>query len=69
MNNKIAMPAKYALLDENEMTYVDGGAGIEMFVLSTFALYAASQFVPKIISTVFTKVRNFFLSYKPTPLE
>lgn len=69
MNKKIVMPASYSMLDESEMTYIDGGAGIEMFVLSTLALYAASQFVPQIISVVFTKVRDFFLSYKPMPLE
>lgn len=69
MDKKIVMPARYTLLAEDEMVSIDGGAGIEMFILSTFALYAASQFVPKIIGAVFTKVRDFFVSYKPMPLE
>lgn len=69
MNNKIIFPANCTMLDEDEMTYIDGGAGIESFLITTIALYAAAQFVPQIISAVFTTVRNFFLSYKPTPLE
>ncbi len=68
MNQKMRMPAHYAMLDKDEMTYVDGGAGIEAFILSTLALYAASQFVPKLIVFAFTKIRDFFVSYIPMPL-
>lgn len=69
MNKDILLPANCTMLDENEMTYIDGGTGIETFLITTIAIYVASQFVPKIIGAVFTKVRDFFLSYKPMPLE
>lgn len=69
MNKKMMMPASYTALDESEMTYIDGGAGIETFLLTTVAIYAAAQFVPKILASVITSIRNFFISYKPTPLE
>lgn len=69
MDNKMILPVNCTLLDESEMTYIDGGAGIESFLITTVALYVAAQFVPKIIATVYTTVRDFFLSYKPMPLE
>lgn len=69
MNKDILLPASCTMLDEDEMTYIDGGAGIEMFLITTVAVYAASQLLPPLISAVFTKVRDFFVSYKPTPLE
>lgn len=69
MNKDILLPASCTMLDEDEMIYIDGGAGIETFLITTIAVYVASQFLPQIISTVFTKVRDFFVSYKPMPLE
>lgn len=70
--NALAFPAHCTALDEAEMTYIDGGVslgGLGGLILSTFALYAASQFVPKLVVYTYTKVRDFFLGYKPMPLE
>lgn len=69
MNNKMILPANCILLDENEMTCVNGGGALEKFLITTAVVYTASQFLPKLISFAFTSIRDFFVSYIPMPLS
>jgi hypothetical protein len=69
MDKAITLPAHCTLLCEAELEEQGGGNALGTLLLGALVVGAVCTFAPEWVSSVCTNVHDFFLSYKPMPID
>jgi hypothetical protein len=65
----LTLPAHCAVLCEPELAELDGGNALEALLVSALAVGFVCILAPEQVRAAYTKVHDFFLSYKPMPID
>jgi hypothetical protein len=69
MKKTLTLPAHCTALCETELEELGGGAALGTLLIGALAVGAVCAFAPTWVGSVCTIVLDFFLSYKPMPID
>jgi hypothetical protein len=69
MKRSLTLPAHCTALCGTELEQVGGGSALGVLLVGAVAVGAVCVFAPEWVSAACTKVHDFFLSYKPMPID
>jgi hypothetical protein len=69
MKKTLTLPAHCTALGETELEELSGGTALGTLLIGALAVGAVYTFAPELFRSVCTQVHDFFLSYKPMPID
>jgi hypothetical protein len=69
MEKTLTLPAHCTALCAAELEESGGGSALGTLLIGALAVGVVYTFAPELVDSVCTKVHDFFLSYKPMPID